>query len=69
MFEIALNTPLMKKSDSHFLKKVGFISFNESSFKMMKNVFYFMLKALFVLEIFVLSFFRLEGKRLDKKAN
>ena len=45
---------------------------------MMKNVFYFMLKALFVAEIFILSFyfpeiflsrfFDHEGKCLDKKA-
>ena len=43
--------------------------FNESPLKMLKNIFYFMLKVLFVLEIFtVLS--RLFGyvqKRLDKK--
>ena len=31
-------------------KKVGFICFNER--KMMKNAFYFILKSLFVLEIF-----------------
>ena len=37
---------------------------------MMKNAFYFMLKALFVLEIFTLLFhiFGYEEKRLDKKA-
>ena len=43
--------------------------FNESLLKMLKNIFYFMLNVLFVLEIFtVLS--RLFGyvqKRLDKK--
>ena len=33
-------------------RKVVFISSNESSLKIMKNVFCFMLKALFVLEIF-----------------
>ena len=32
-------------------KKVYFIYFNESPLKMMKNAFYFMLKALFVLKI------------------
>ena len=35
-------------------KKVAFIFFNKSSLKMMKNAFYFMLKALFVLVIFTL---------------
>ena len=34
----------------------------------MKNAFYFMLKAHFVLEIFVLFFFSYGEKRLDKKA-
>ena len=33
------------------LKSVCFTCFNENSLKMMKNVFYFILKALFVLEI------------------
>ena len=40
------------KSDSHLPKKFLFICFNESPLKMMKNVFYFILKALFVLKIF-----------------
>ena len=35
-------------------KKSCFISFNESSSKKMKNVFYFILKAFFVLKIFKL---------------
>ena len=35
-------------------KKNFFISFNESSSKKMKNVFYFILKAFFVLKIFKL---------------
>ena len=39
------------KSDSHLPKKC-FFCFNESPLKMMKNTFYFMLKALFFLEIF-----------------
>ena len=39
------------KSDSH-LKNFLFISFNESPLKMMKNAFYFVLKALFILKIF-----------------
>ena len=44
------------KSDSHLPKKFLFICFNESRLKVMKNVFCFILKALFVLKIFVLTF-------------
>ena len=40
------------KSDSHLPKKILFICFNDSPLKMMKNVFYFILKALFALKIF-----------------
>ena len=40
------------KSDSHLLKKLLFICFEKKPFKMMKNAFYFILKALFVLKIF-----------------
>ena len=40
------------KSDSHLPKKFLFIYFNESPLKMMKNAFYFILRALFVLKIF-----------------
>ena len=40
------------KSDSHLPKKFLFICFYESLLKMMKNAFYFILKARFVLEIF-----------------
>ena len=40
------------KSDSHLPKRNCFISFNEKPLKMMKNPFYFILKALFVLKIF-----------------
>ena len=39
------------KSDSHLPKK-GVICFIESPLKMVKNAFYFILKALFVLKIF-----------------
>ena len=39
------------KSDSH-PPKIFFISFNNSPLKMMKNTFYFILKAQFVLKIF-----------------
>ena len=51
-------------------KKVAFIYFNESHLKVMKNVFYFMLKAHFVLKIFTFSswVFGHVEKRLDKKA-
>ena len=40
------------KSDSHLLKNFIFICFNENPLNMMKNAFYFILKALFVLKIF-----------------
>ena len=40
------------KSDSHLPKKFLFICLNESPLKLMKNAFYFILKALFVLKIF-----------------
>ena len=40
------------KSDSHPTKKILFICFNKSPLKVMKNAFYFILKALFVLKIF-----------------
>ena len=40
------------KSDSDHPKKFLFVDFNERPLKMMKNAFYFILKALFVLKIF-----------------
>ena len=40
------------KSDSNLPKKFIFISFNKSPLKIMKNAFFFTLKALFVLKIF-----------------
>ena len=40
------------KSASHLPKKIIFIWFNESPLKMMKNAFYFIIKALFILKIF-----------------
>ena len=43
---------MILKSDSHLPKKIFFICFNESPFKMMKSAFYFILKAPFVLKIF-----------------
>ena len=59
----------LKVGLSPFIKFV-FIYFNENPSKMMKNAFYFMLKALFFLEIFTsLSWlFGYLEKRLDKKA-
>ena len=43
------NSKLHLKLDSHLPKKIIFIYFNESLLKMMKNAFYFILKAFFVL--------------------
>ena len=40
------------QSDPHPSKKICFIYLNESPLKMVKNAFYFILKALFVLKIF-----------------
>ena len=40
------------KQGSHLTKEVLFICFNENPLKMMKNTFYFILKALLVLKIF-----------------
>ena len=40
------------KSDSYLSKKIIFICFNESPLKIVKNAFYFILKALFVIKIF-----------------
>ena len=39
------------KLDSHLPKNIYFICFDESSLNMMKNAFYFILKALLVLKI------------------
>ena len=43
---------IMLKSEFHLPKKLCIICFIESPLKMTKNAFYFILKALFVLEIF-----------------
>ena len=40
------------RSDSHLPKKIFIICFNDSPSKMMKDTFYFILKALFVLTVF-----------------
>ena len=57
------------KSDSHLPKKICVICFIESPLKMIKNTFYFMLKALFVLEIFkfLAWLFSHVAKTVDKK--
>ena len=47
----SLHTKDLLKPDSHLLKQC-FIWFNESPLKMMKNVFYFIWRAFFVLERF-----------------
>ena len=46
------NNKIDSNSDSHLSKKNCVICFIESLLKMMKNAFYFILKALFVLKIF-----------------
>ena len=43
---------IVLRSGSYLPKKNFFISFNDSPSKMMKNAFYFILKALFALKIF-----------------
>ena len=48
---LLFNKVINVKSDSHFPKKC-FICFNERPLTMMKNVFYFILKALFILKVF-----------------
>ena len=53
------------------LKKKCVVCFMESRFKMMKNAFHFILKALFVLKIFkflfMFKFLVMQEKRLDQK--
>ena len=44
---------LVWKLNSHLPKKI--VCFNENQLKLMKNAFYFKLKALFILKIFDLS--------------
>ena len=50
--ESATQKTLSLQSDSHLPKKSFIICFKGSPSKMMKNAFYFILKALFVLKIF-----------------
>ena len=45
-----IRNPFILKADSHLPKRN--FCFNDSPSKMMKNAFYFILKALFFLEIF-----------------
>ena len=47
-----LSKKMSLKSDFHLPKKIYFICFNDSPSKMLKNAFYFILKALFVFKIF-----------------
>ena len=58
------------KSDFH-LSKIFFVWFNDSLFNMMKNAFCFILKALFVLKMFVFNcyceFLVMQKKRLEQK--
>ena len=58
------DTPL--KSDCRLPKKICVICFIESPIKMIKNAFYFVLKALFVLKIF--KFLSLIFGHVEKKA-
>ena len=51
-FRLLKSSLKLLKSDSHFPREFLFIFFNESPLKIMKNAFYFILKALFVLRIF-----------------
>ena len=70
-WEIAQNMwTAVCKVELSVYKKVAFICFNKNALKMMENAFYFMLKALLVLEIFTfLSWiFSYVEKQLDKKA-
>ena len=47
-----MKSVFLLKSDSHLPKNNCVISLIESPLKMIKNAFYFILKALFVLKIF-----------------
>ena len=52
IYKDAKMSRMFLKSDSHLPPKNCVICFVESPLKMMKNAFYFILKALFVPEIF-----------------
>ena len=66
---VGLFVEIFLKSDSHLLKKKFVVCVTESPLKLMKNLFYFILKALFFLKIFkFLSWlFGHIKKRLDLK--
>ena len=51
LYDVAFFSDESLKSDSQLPKKYCFICFNESLLKMMKNIFYIILKALFILKI------------------
>ena len=51
IYKFTISTPLLK-SDSHLPKKICVICLIESPLKTMKNAFYFILKALFILKLF-----------------
>ena len=63
-YKVEILTLIGLKSDSHLPKKNCVIYLIESPLKMMKNAFYFILKALFVLKIFkfLSQLFGHEGK-------
>ena len=58
---------LKLKSDSHLPKTKFFICFNDSPLKMIKNAFYFILKAFSRYLNFCLDFCGMQKKRLDQK--
>ena len=65
--KLASKTVNSLKSDPHLPKKFCFICFIESPLQMMKNAFYFILKALFILEVlnFCQDFLVMLKKRTD----
>ena len=61
-----VNTSVIFKVELSPSKKFFVVCFNESPLKMMKNAFYFILKALFILKIF--KFLSLLFDHLEKTA-
>ena len=49
---LIIDFTMQLKSDSHIPKNFFIICFSDSPSKMMKNAFYFILKALFILKVF-----------------
>ena len=66
MFKVN-NKDNRKTSKLGTFQKKFFICFNNSPSKMMKNAFYFILKVLFVLKIFVLTFWACKANGLIRK--